>query len=333
MTPTNIASDRSEGAYGTERHLEHHTIRTADGWSLQLTRVVRRGERAGQPVLFIPGYGMNAWIVQYHPRGRSFADVLLEGGFDPWGIDLRGTSTSKGPTRPSFQAMSTHDLPAAIDYIRNFRSAERVHAIGCSLGGAMLLGHAAFAPSPGLDRVVTIGTPLRWPRDLRTRLLSTLMRTAGSIPMRGTRAWTAVALPVVSRLVPSALSIYLNPRITDVRMASELTRTVEDPLPVINRALGHWMRSDLRIQGRPVAPALKRFDRPLLVMYGSGDGIVPREAALSVVGTTRGPVEVLEVEHPDGEPVGHADLFISDVAPTRVFEPVTRFLRGPADAP
>ena len=127
MTPTTIDRPRSERAFGAERHLEHHAVRTGDGWVLQLTRVVRPGQPAGQPVLFIPGYGMNAWIVQYHPRGRSFADVLLEGGFDPWGVDLRGTSTSKGPTRPSFQAMSTHDVPAAIDYIRTLRSAERVH--------------------------------------------------------------------------------------------------------------------------------------------------------------------------------------------------------------
>ncbi|MEN0063832.1 MAG: alpha/beta fold hydrolase [Myxococcota bacterium] len=324
------AAERSEGAFGTERQLEHHTVRTTDGWSLQLTRVVRPGVTAGQPVLFIPGYGMNSWIVQYHPRGRSFADVLLESGFDPWGIDLRGSSSSKGPSRPGLEAQATHDLPATIDYIRNFRSAERVHAIGCSLGGAMLLAHAAFSPSPGLDRVATIGTPLHWPRDLRTRVLGLLMQTAGAVPMRGTRAWTAVALPIVSRLIPSALSIYLNPRITNVRQASQLTRTVEDPLPAINIAMGKWMRSELRIEGRALGPALQRFERPLLVLYGSGDGIVPREAALSVVGATRGPTEVFEVTHPDGEPVGHADLFISDIAPTRVFEPVTRFLLGHA---
>jgi len=331
VTESLTKPSRSEHAFAAERHLEYHTVRTSDGWSLQLTRVVRSGVTAGQPVLFIPGYGMNAWIMQYHPRGRSFADVQLEGGFDPWGVDLRGTSTSQGPTRPSFQAMSTHDLPAAVAYIRNLRSAERINAIGCSLGGAMMLAHAAFAPSPGLDRIVTIGTPLHWPRGARTSALSLLLRTAGGIPLRGTRSWTAVALPIVSRLLPGALSIYLNPRITDVRAASELTRTVEDPIPGINRALGHWMRRDLRIHGRPVAPALKRFDRPLLVLFGSGDGIVPREAALSLVGATRGPTEVMEITHPSGEPVGHADLFVSDIAPSRVFEPVTRFLRGSSD--
>ncbi|HHO49821.1 MAG TPA: hypothetical protein ENK18_02870, partial [Deltaproteobacteria bacterium] len=84
--------DTAQGA--PERILEPHTVQTPDGWRLSLIRVVRPGVAPGPPVLFVPGYGMNAWIVQYHPSGRSFADVLLEHGFDPWGIDLRGTATS-----------------------------------------------------------------------------------------------------------------------------------------------------------------------------------------------------------------------------------------------
>lgn len=310
----------------TGRTLERHTVQTPDGWRLSLTRVVEPGRSPGPPVLFVPGYGMNAWVLQYHPSGRSFADVLLEHGFDPWGIDLRGTATSRGPTPAGLEGQALHDLPAALAYIRGVAAAEQVHAIGCSLGGSLLFAHAALADEHHLDRLVAIGAPLSWGRTIKTRVLGRVLQTAGQVPMRRTRSLARVALPIVARTAPAALGIYLNPRITDVSCAADLTRVVEDPLPTINRAVGDWMRGELRIGGRAIASSLEGFERPLMVVHGSGDGIVPTDAALSVVGAVGGPVEVVAVHHPAGEPVGHADMFVSRIAPREVFEPVARFL-------
>jgi alpha-beta hydrolase superfamily lysophospholipase len=273
---------------------------------------------------------MNAWIFQYHPSGRSFAEVLLDAGFDPWGVDLRGASTARRTSRDAgpvdLDAQVTVDLPAVLDFVRGRSGAERVHAIGCSLGGSLLFAHAAFAPEPHLDHLVAIGAPLAWEPSLTTRALARLLRTGGRLPLRGTRRIARHALPWVARGAPGILSIYLNPRITDLRDPEQLTRTVEDPVPALNLAIARWMRGQLVLGGQPVAPALRRFDRPLLVVHGSGDGVVPRGAALSVVGATSGPVEVALVSHPAGEPVGHADLFVSEVAPEQVFARTARFL-------
>lgn len=312
------------------RVLEHHTTATPDGWSLSLIRVVRPGAPPGPPVLFVPGYGMNAWVVQYHPTGPSFADVLLDAGFDPWGVDLRGTSTARR-TRSSapvarFEDMAALDLPAAIAHLRRVTGAPRVHAIGCSLGGSLLYGHVALAADHGIDRLVAIASPLTWDRSLARRAMALLLDTVGQVPVKGARHLARMALPLAARAIPGALSLYLNPRITDVSDAAALCRTVEDPMPAVHRALARWMVSELRVGSRPVAPGLKHFDRPLLVLYGSGDGIVPQGPALSVVGATSGPVEVRKVEDPGGQPVGHADLFISDLAPELVFRPTARFL-------
>ena len=62
------------------------------------------------------------------------------------------------------------------------------------------------------------------------------------------------------------------------------------------------------------------------MLYSGGDGIVPDAAALSVVGATSGPVDHQRIDHPDGERVGHADLFISDLAIEQVFRRVASFL-------
>lgn len=312
------------------RAVESHSAVTPDGWSLGLIRVVRPGTSSGPPVLFVPGYGMNAWIVQYHPSGRSFADVLLQAGLDPWGVDLRGTSTSRRvrPTAPppAFDDQATIDLPAALGYIRAATGHDRVHVIGCSLGGSLLFAHLALCPEPAVDRMVAIASPLTWEPSVARRAVAALLQTVGQVPLAGTRRLTRHLLPLAARAAPGLLSMYLNPRITDIRDPVALTRTVEDPMPAIHRALAQWMRSELRIGDRAVAPALQRFDRPMLVLYGSGDGIVPMGPALSVVRAVGGPVRVARVEHPSGEPVGHADLFISEIAPERVFEPTAAFL-------
>lgn len=311
--------------------IETHEVATADGWHLRLERGVGEAGPRGTPVVFIPGYGMNAWIFRYHPTAASFLEVLLQAGLDPWAVDLRGTSTSSaGPGAPpaTLSGQALVDLPAVLAHICARSGAERVHAIGCSLGGSLLYAYA-IQPDHVLDRVVCVGAPLDWGVGLRTRLLGRVLPVVGRVPLRGTRRFASVGLPLLAAAVPRALQIYLNPKITDVREARDLVLTVEDPVPSVNLAIGAWMRAGaLHIGGVHVRAELHRFTRPLLVLHASGDGIVPEESALSVVGATGGPVEVQQVDHPSGEPVGHADLFASDIAPERVFAVTAAFLTG-----
>ncbi|MEZ4240805.1 MAG: alpha/beta fold hydrolase [Myxococcota bacterium] len=306
----------------------HHEVTTPDGWTLRLERALRPGGRPaeGPPVLFVPGYGMNGNAFGHHPTGPSYREVLLEAGLDPWSADLRGTSTARGRGRVRLRDQAFVDLPALLGRIAEVSGSPRVHAIGCSLGGSLLYALAARR-EPRLDRLVAVGAPLRWSRTAQTRVLARALPTIGAVPMRGTRRFARHALPVVARAAPWALRVYLNPRITGLGDPVRLTRTVEDPVPSLNRAIGAWMRAgDLQLDGVVVREALAGWEGRLLVVHGSGDGIVPASAALSAVGTTAGPVEVVRVTHPDGQPVGHADLFVSDVAPEGVFAVTARFL-------
>lgn len=311
--------------------IETHRVDTSDGWTLEVEHAVGA---SGAPVLFVPGYGMNAWVFRNHPSGTSFLEVLADAGLDPWSVDLRGTSTSRrrrGAPKARMSAQAAVDLPAVLDHIRSVTGAERVHAIGCSLGGSLLYAHAA-SPSHRLDRLVGIGAPLDWGSTVQSRLLGRILPVAGAVPMRGSRRLARVGLPVVSRVAPDLLGIYLNPRISQA--SSQLANTVENPLPSINRAIGAWMRSgQLRMDGVAVREGLSGFDRPLLVLYSAGDGIVPGAAALSVVGATSGRVDHECIDHPAGERVGHADLFVSDLAVERVFRRVASFLGAPETSP
>jgi pimeloyl-ACP methyl ester carboxylesterase len=312
--------------------VEHHTVTTPDGWTLQMCRGVREEGVHGVPVVFVPGFGMNSWIFRYHPRGRSFMEVLLEHGLDPWSVDLRGLSTAKAragaPKAAGLADYAYMDLPSAFDYVARTTGHERVHGIGCSLGGAVLYAYGSTLPKQRLDRLVTMATPLKWTRATPlVRVFGMLTPVIGLARLRGTRGMARMALPVVSRVIPGVLSVYLNPEITDISGARDLARTVEDPSPRVNRQIGRWIqRQELEIGGTNIHDALHHFDRPLLVVAGNADGICPPENAMAALEAVAGPGESMVIGHED-ERVAHADLLVSDIAPERVFAPIARWLR------
>lgn len=312
-------------------HVERQTLTTPDGWTLTLHRGTVPGKTPGPPVLFVPGFGMNAFIFRYHPRGGSFMEYLLEQGFDPWSVDLRGQSTSTPPKHNRGWGLADHafvDLPATFRWISRFTGYERVHAIGCSLGGALLYGYGGTIADHRIDRLVTMGSPLRWTTASGiVAAFGTLAPVFGKVPVQGTRHLARWLLPVGVRLVPGLMAVYLNPRLTHTGEPHQLSRTVEDTHPAVNLELARWIRNrDLTLGGIDVADALRKFDRPLLVVVGNGDRICPPEVALSAVGLSAGPSRALKVGT-DSERVAHADLFISDLAPERIYAPIARFLR------
>lgn len=328
--------------------VERHPVVTPDGWTIELQHLVPEdpsdawnggnaqtsGRTERPPVLFVPGYGMNAEIFRYHPTSRSFAESLLRAGLDPWSVDPRGASTSRsgrftGGVRIADQAL--YDVPAAIDHITDATGWEQIGGIGCSLGGTLLYAYAAMVEQPRLFGLVGMGSPLVWSTTTTTRLFRTLGGIAGSIPMRGTRRLARYALPITAKLAPPLLSVYLNPALTRTDLAAELTRTVEDPIPSVNREIAAWMRSgNLHLDGLAITPRMRRYTRPLLVVYSETDGICDAASARSVLGTTGGDSRALAVANPGGRRVGHADLFVADLAPDAVFAPVAAFLRDTA---
>ncbi len=313
--------------------LERGRITTRDGWTLPVFRGVRPGKPAGgRPVLMVPGYGMNSHLFRFHPDRGSFMEALLDAGLDPWAVDLRGASTTTAPRRGAPVRLSDQafqDLPAAVEHVREATGHATVHAIGCSLGGSLLYAYAAGAARPRIDRLVAMGSPLRWSGSRLHRVFSASSLVTGTFQMRGSRFMARAALPFAARFMQPALRIYLNPRITRLDRAADLCLTVEDPIPSINREIAAWIHSrDLVLDGVDVVRELARFDRPLLVVTADGDGICDRGSAMSVAGIPRGPVTHLDVGHHTGQKVGHADLFVHDHAPERVYQPIAAFLNG-----
>lgn len=309
---------------------------TRDGWQLHLTRYFspHHLDRGTRPVVIVPGYGMNAFIFGFHPRGTSLTRHLAEAGFEVWTANLRLQGDAKRLRRdagePSLRAFAEVDLPTAIDTVLHKTHTERkdVALFGCSLGGAIAYAHLALDAHAKVGALVSVGSPLRWVEvapllavPARVPRLVSLVRTSGN------RALARTLLPLLAR-TPSVLSIYMNAAHVDLSHAAEMARTVEDAHPRTNHDIARWIGArDMIFGGVNVTDALAQRKEPLLVVYGNRDGIVPEKTALSVVDAWGGKdVEVLRVGT-DQDWYAHADLFIGNEAPAKVFDPVARWLR------
>jgi pimeloyl-ACP methyl ester carboxylesterase len=320
--------------------VRRHLAPNHDGWRLALKQTfspaaLRPGRR---PLLIVPGFGMNAFIFGYHPRGRSMEVSLAEAGFEVWSVDLRNQGESErdgGSTVYGLRELGLVDVGAAIDHVlaHTETEAEDVAAVGCSLGATLIYLQAALAPAPRIGALVSMGGALRW--DEIHPLIRVAFRSptlVGLIPFAGTRALAAAALPLLTH-VPWLLSVYLHPAIVDLSKAQELTRTVENPNRHLNRDLAVWLNQrDVIVDGRNLTTEFAaRVRCPLLSVVANADGIVPRGAAMSGHVYGRMAVkEVLEVGT-DVVPLAHADLFISDYAEEWLFRPMAEWLARQSD--
>ncbi|HJL19011.1 MAG TPA: alpha/beta fold hydrolase [Sandaracinaceae bacterium LLY-WYZ-13_1] len=318
-----------------EPSTSEHFAHTDDGWRLQLTRTAHRGrvDPARRPVVIVPGYGMNGFIFGFHPRGTSLVRHLADAGLEVWVANLRGQGASapRSPDAPgpSLRAYAEQDLRAAIDAVLGHTEgrADAVDVLGASLGGSIAYAHLALERDARIGALVTVGSPLRWtdvPLLLRVPFRSP--RLASLVRVRGTRRLAGLALPVATR-VPALLSLYMNTANVDLDHAEVMVRTVEDPHPRVNADIAKWLNaSDMVLRGVNVTEALAGRREPLLVVLANRDGIVPEGAALSVRDAWGGgDVETLRIGDDEGW-YAHADLFVGDEAPARVFEPIRRWL-------
>lgn len=324
----------------SELLVQEHFANTPDGWHLQLKRTLCPSRFAGgHPLLIIPGYGMNAFIFGFHPKGTSMERCLAEAGLEVWSMNLRNTGRSRPIERharpPSLRAYAELDLRTALDAvaIRSESRTGKAFVIGASLGGSIAYAHLALCPQHRIAGVITVGAPLRWVGihpALRTAFRSAWL--AGKLSFRGTRRMARVAMPIAAR-VPKVLGLYMNTAHVDLSQSSTMLNTVEDPVARVNKDIARWVKNrDMVLRGINITEAMAATSQPLLLVMSNRDGIVPDEAVLSARRAWgASDVEVLKVGT-EADWYAHADLFVADDAPRLVFDPIARWVadRQPA---
>ena len=314
---------------------EQFLVDNRAGWRLAMSRTppAEGTTPSARPVLIVPGYGMNSYIFGFHPRGPSMVDCLTARGLEVWTVDLRGQGRSiraRGNNRYGLADLANEDLGAAIGHVlaNTKTGATKLDIVGCSLGTALAFAHVACNPSAPVHALVSMAGLVTWKgAHPLVRFAFGSPYLVGLMRLRNTRHIARFALPVVARIAPSLLSVYLNHKSTDLTQAEKLVQTVEDPHPVINREIAEWIkRGDLVIRGVNVSKKLPELRNPFFCVVANDDGIVlpvTSRHTYDVIGSET--KRLLLVGDPD-QPIAHADLFLCTGAQERIFTPIADFL-------
>lgn len=324
--------------------IERYYVDNRAGWRLAMSRMLPREPRAtrasteaprGRPVLIVPGYGMNSFIFGFHPNGPSLVESLVARGLEVWTVDLRGQGRSirvRGTNRYGIADLAIEDLGAAIAHVvaNTTTGSPVVDLIGCSLGTALSFAHLASVASAPVHAVVSMAGLVTW-RGIHplVKLAFGSPRLIGLMRMRNTRQLARIALPVVSRIAPSILSVYVNHQSTDLSQSSRMVQTVEDPHPIINREIAEWMRrGDLVVRGINVSRKLPELLHPFFCVVANDDGIVLPATSRHTYDVIGSPTKQLLIVGDPDQPIAHADLFLCTGAQERIFTPIADFLLG-----
>jgi len=314
---------------------DHFLVDNKAGWRLAMTRTppAAGATPAKRPVLIVPGYGMNSFIFGYHPRGPSLVDCLAARGLEVWTVDLRGQGRSiraKGTNKYGLADLAIDDLGAAIAHVvaNSPLRSSTIDLIGCSLGTALAFAHVACVPTAPVHAIVSMAGLVTWKgAHPLVKVAFSSPRLVGLMRMRNTRQIVRFALPVVTKVAPSLLSVYVNHKSTDLSDYAKLVQTVEDPHPVINREIAQWIqRGDLVLRGVNVSQKLASLKHPFFCVVANDDGIVLPVTSRHTYDVIGSEVKrLLEVGDAD-QRIAHADLFICHGAQERIFAPIADFL-------
>jgi len=185
-------------------------VPVGDGHSIVLWRYRPEKKRARYPVILCHGLASNQLTWDLTPR-TSVARQLAEEGFDVWVVELRGRWPWAASRRADWDlnAYLYEDVAAAIAQVRRRTRAARVHWMGHSMGGMLLLAHLA----EGGDRIqsgVTVGSTLNFgdaPSAFR-RMLK-LRRGLAYLPALPIGAWSRLWAPLVARLPDNPMERFL----------------------------------------------------------------------------------------------------------------------------
>ena len=317
-----------------------HFVPNNDGWELALRQRVdpKALKKNRRPVAIFPGYGMNSFIFGYHPKKMSYEEYLASRGFEVWSIDMRKQGPSKkidkaGDRIFGLKELITIDYPAALDYIaENTKSTDKsgkIDCLGCSLAGSLLAAYFVLCKNNRVGALVSLGAPIRWVEiPAFVKMMFTSNSLIGLIPFKKSRELAGFFLPKLVK-IPHLLDLYIHKEHTDMNYADQIIKTVEDPVPEINREISEWTKSkDLIMNGVNISEGLSKFTNPVLCVIANADGIVPPPNVRVLKDLVGSKVKDEIVIGNDKLPFAHADLFVSDYAEELHFKLVADWLEG-----
>lgn len=306
-----------------------------DGWKICVHRYRPVRQSGALPVILCHGLSSNRYVFDL-PGTASLAVFLKDQGFDVWSAELRGSGMSARPKVffsdvPYDWQFCDHlenDVPAIIDFVLEKTGAPKVHWVGHSMGGMLILAYLAANPSARVVSVVTLGSPVDF-SGMRNRSIDLLLEIRplyAWLPISPLPFFGRVLLPISHSIGRRLLGLFHPPNIHPeiarkvIALASELVTSNK-----IWLTFGRYieMGKCAPENGRSYFDGLDRSPAPILFIAGSQDLMAPK--ALTP--------QVCSPEHPGGrrecmvmgkeagcsEDYGHMDLLVGKRSDKEVF--------------
>lgn len=325
-----------------DRPDEIHTVRTEDGWDIQLRRYLPRGagRRYAEPVVLCHGLGANHYNVDWDPP-YGIAQYLAEAGRDCWVITLRGHGGSARPSRRnglswgfSFDDHLRFDVAAALDCVVAKTGVDRVQWVGHSMGG-MLAYALGGTPRERLlaGGVVALGSPASFADQTYLRWLTRLgVVLAGKtrVPQRWL-TWTLAPFMGWIDLPFSELAVA--PKSMDGKVIRRLQAwAFEDISAGVARQFHDWVVNDAfrSLDGKVDYQERMRAHRaPFLLVAATEDLLAPPpcvQRAFSMLGSEEKTLRVVGKSEGNRVDYGHGDLLLGRAAPGEIYPLVEAWL-------
>ena len=303
---------------------------TVDGWRIAIGRRRARGTLRRPPVLLCHGLATNRHAVDFAVPGHSLALMLAGRGFDCFALDLRGHGASApGPGASRVWTLDDylrHDIPAALDAIREETGSAEVLWVGHSQGALLGLATAALHPAR-IAGVVAIACPGQFGTTPALKQLARIGRLGiGGMLRTIARLWAPFGPVWHPRLAELAIRrANVEPEIYRLFLAN----VAESVNAGVLAHFAHCIREDrFRSYDDTVdyGAAFALCRRPALFISGDRDGLAPPRAVEDVCVHWGGPKRYWSA----GPTYGHADLLIGRRAGIEVHPVVAAWLEEQA---
>jgi pimeloyl-ACP methyl ester carboxylesterase len=321
------------------RHLDHppalaerHEITTDDGITLHIRRVRPLDAVPNRPAVMLL-HGLAANHRGFHFGQRSLADWLAERGHEVWLPELRGHGDSAyGGYDWRIDDYLTHDLPTILEAIRDISQVDKVHWVGHSMGGVLLMCYGILNPDAPIARGVTVGSALDYKVGSTgfKHLLSVraLIEQMGAIPYGMLMHLIA---PAIGRGFRRLEAFNVWPSNIEPHLVRALHANVFHTIPtsLLSSLATTFEPEGLRLQnGYRFVDNAPSFPFPIRMLAGSKDAQVSVEAVEHTARLIGDNAEA--VVHGPGygnnDHYGHWDLLIGRRAPTETWPGIADWL-------
>jgi pimeloyl-ACP methyl ester carboxylesterase len=344
---------------------EHYTAKTADDWTLSLNRYrPEPGSRVETfPVILCHGLGMNGTVWNLK-KGKSLAEYLRQRGFDVWVVDLRGAGRSSKPgwvvlhdllSGPDLHPMRyentsfrfdhnnwnlddhiREDVPTILSKVKEVTGATRVHWVGHSMGGIVILGYLIRTQDPSIAGVVALATSMSMPPPLND-VLKVLGQHADmkQLVYLVNNRMTARFFGVMSSFggTPMDPLLYNRKNMENDVVGTLMARAIEDLSPgVLEAYIGLIKTGELRATDTDLnySLSLNKVEVPLLLMGGKSDAMC---STVSLYDTYRGvashdkTLRIFGLSNGYRADYGHNDLIVGRYATEEVYPYLARWFK------